>query len=72
MSVEEERDLLLKRTTGGLESLDDKDRERVAQVRDPQMDRAVDLLKGIMLFTERAPAPEKKAKGEKMAAASAK
>ena len=72
MSVEEERDLLLKRTTGGLESLDDKDRERIAQVRDPQMDRAVDLLKGIMLFTERAPAPEKKAKGEKMAAASAK
>ena len=69
MSVEEERDLLLKRTTGGLESLDEKDRERVAQIRDPQMDRAVDLLKGIMLFTERAPAPEKKAKGEKMAAA---
>jgi carboxyl-terminal processing protease len=72
MSVEEERDLLLKRTPGGVESLDDKDRERLAEVHDPQLDRAIDLLKGIMLFTERAPAPEKKGKSEKMAAASAK
>ena len=69
MSAEEERDLILKRTPGGIESLDEKDRERLAEVRDPQLDRAIDLLKGIMLFTERAPAPEKKGHNEKMAAA---
>ena len=37
--------------------------------RDPQLDRAMDLLKGITLFTQRAPVPEKSvAKSEKMAA----
>jgi|SRR5882672_4299133 len=69
MTIEEERDVALKRTPGGLESLDDKEREKVAQSHDPQMDRALDLLKGILLFTERAPAPEKRvASGEKQAA----
>src|SRR6266850_672175 len=68
MTIEEERDVALKRTPGGLESLDDKEREKVAQSHDPQMDRALDLLKGILLFTERAPAPEKRvASGEKQA-----
>jgi len=67
---EEERDILLKRTPGGIESLDEKDRERVVNARDPQLERAMDLLKGITLFTQRSPAPEKKvAKGEKVAAA---
>ena len=70
MSAEEERDMLLRRAPGGLESLDEKDRDRVANARDPQIDRAMDLLKGIMLFTQRAPAPEKNiAKNQKMAAA---
>ena len=69
MTLEEERDVALKKTPGGLESLDDKEREKVAQSHDPQMDRALDLLKGILLFTERAPAPEKRvASGEKQAA----
>jgi carboxyl-terminal processing protease len=67
---EEERDILLKRTPGGIESLEEKDRARVAGARDPQLDRAIDLLKGINLFTQRAPAPEKRvAKGEKVAVA---
>ena len=67
---EEERDILLKRTPGGIESLDEKDRERVVNAHDPQLERAMDLLKGITLFTERSPAPEKKVtKGEKVAAA---
>jgi carboxyl-terminal processing protease len=70
MSPEEERDMLLKRAPGGLESLEEKDRERVANSRDPQLDRAMDLLKGIMLFSQRAPAPEKNlARNQKMAAA---
>jgi hypothetical protein len=62
--------MLLKRAPGGLESLEEKDRERVANSRDPQLDRAMDLLKGIMLFSQRAPAPEKNlARNQKMAAA---
>ena len=52
---DEDRDLQLKYTPGGIEALDDKDRERLKDVRDPQLDRAGDLLKGILLFTERAP-----------------
>jgi hypothetical protein len=37
-------------------------------VRDPQFDRALDLLKGINLFTQRSPLPENRvAKGNKMA-----
>jgi carboxyl-terminal processing protease len=69
VTEEEERDIQLKHTPGGVQSLDDKDRDRVLNARDPQFDRAMDLLKGITLFTQRAPAPENKvAKGEKLAA----
>src|SRR5437762_13462702 len=65
---EEERDILLQRTPGGVESLDENDRERVARARDRQLDRAMDLLKGINLFTQRAPAADKRvAKGDKVA-----
>ena len=39
--------------------------------RDPQLERAMDLLKGISLYTKRAPAPERgkqpAGKGEKVA-----
>src|SRR3989454_687327 len=57
---EEEREILLQRTPGGLESLEAQDRDRVAHAHDPQLDRAMDLIKAITLFTSRAPAPEKK------------
>jgi carboxyl-terminal processing protease len=60
LTIEEERQIVLKATPGGLESLDDKEREKAAQSRDAQLDRATDLLKGIILFTDRAPAPEKR------------
>jgi hypothetical protein len=50
--------MFLKRSPGGLESLEPRDRETVEKLRDPQMDRAMDVLKGIMLFTQRAPAEE--------------
>src|SRR5438105_7323611 len=36
MSAEEERDIMLKRAPGGLESLEEKDRDRVANSHDPQ------------------------------------
>jgi carboxyl-terminal processing protease len=70
MSDLEERDIQLQRAPGGLESLPERDRERVSNAQDPQLDRAMDLLKGITLFTQRAPMPEKRiAKGDKMAVA---
>ncbi len=64
----EDRDIQLQRAPGGLESLSEKDRERVGHAQDPQLDRAMDLLKGITLFTQRSPLPDRRmAKGEKMA-----
>jgi carboxyl-terminal processing protease len=69
MTEEQDRDIQLKQAPGGVQSLDEKDRERVLSARDPQLDRAMDLLKGITLFTQRAPAPDKRvAQNEKMAA----
>jgi len=70
MTDDEERDIILQRTPGGLESLDEKDRERVSGARDTQLERAQDLLKGINLFAQRAPLPDQRvAKGEKVAVA---
>ena len=69
LTEEQERDIQLKQTPGGVQSLDEKDRERVLSASDPQLDRAMDLLKGITLCTQRAPLPEKSiAKSDKMAA----
>jgi carboxyl-terminal processing protease len=70
MSDEEERAIILQRTPGGPESLGDKEREQVMHAHDPQLERALGLLKGIMLFSDRAPMPEKRAaRGEKVAVA---
>src|SRR5271154_1657735 len=52
MSDEEQADLIIKRSPGGLESLDAKPREQVEKSRDNQLDRADDLLKGILLYSE--------------------
>lgn len=60
MSDEEDRDIQLQRVPGGLESLPEKDRERVSNAHDAQLERAQDLLKGITLFTQRSPVPEKR------------
>lgn len=72
MSDEEMRDILLQRTPGGLESLPEKDQDRVKNARDPQLERAMDLLKGISLYTKRGSSPEKEkrpaGKNEKVAA----
>ena len=52
MSDEEETALLIKRSPGSLESLNEKDRERVKNSSDVQLDRAEDLLKGMLLYSE--------------------
>jgi carboxyl-terminal processing protease len=53
MSEDEERDLFYKRSPGGLEALDEKDRERVMNTRDVQLDRATDLIKGLSVYSRR-------------------
>ena len=52
---EEEAAILLRRAPGGVETLEANDRKRVDEVPDPQMNRAMDVLKGILLFTDRLP-----------------
>ena len=61
LTDDEERDVQLKRVPGGVESLEPQDRGRVSHAHDPQLERAVDLLKGITLFTQRAPLGDKPA-----------
>src|SRR5690349_78281 len=55
MSEEEYRDIQLQHSPGGMETLTDKERERVTNAHDPQLDRAMDLLRAITLFTDREP-----------------
>jgi carboxyl-terminal processing protease len=70
LTDDEDRAVQFQWMPGGIEALEEKDREQVLGTHDPQLERAMDLLKGITLFTQRAPAPEKQvAKGEKVAAA---
>ena len=68
MSDEEERDIFLKRTPGGLESLEEKDRERVQSARDVQLDRAMDLLKGLSVYSKRQGEKLPAKAGDKVAA----
>ena len=58
MTDVEEAAVLYKRAPGGVESLDEKQRERMRNTHDPQLERAMDVLKGIMIFAERAPTDE--------------
>jgi hypothetical protein len=51
MSAEDERFLALRRIPGAIDNLGDSDREAVRTVRDTQLERGMDLLKGINLFT---------------------
>jgi len=69
MSEEEERDVFLQRTPGGIDSVPARDQERVRNARDVQLDRAMDLLKGISLYTRRFPGDTKRTtKADKVAA----
>lgn len=58
MTEEEETFARLRVTPGGVESVPEKDRERVRSTPDPQLDRALDVLKGILIYAERAPEVE--------------
>ncbi len=70
MTDEEESFARLRVTPGGIESLPEKDRERALTTRDPQLVRALDMLKGIILFTERSPEGESpRARSRKVATA---
>jgi len=69
MTEEEERDVFLQRTPGGIDSVPAKDQERVRNAHDVQLDRAMDLLKGISLYTKRFPTDTKRTtKADKVAA----
>lgn len=52
MTDEQERFLLIKHTSGALEDLSEEDRQRVLAARDIQLDRAMDLLKGVTLYSQ--------------------
>ena len=51
---EEEEALYLRRLTGGLENLDEAQQTRLRNVKDIQLDRANDFLKGMVMFRDRA------------------
>ena len=59
ISDETEAALLVKSSPGGLASLPDSERIVVAGIQDVQLDRAEDLLKGILLYGELEKTPEK-------------
>jgi carboxyl-terminal processing protease len=69
LTPEEERAVVLKRTPGGLESMDEKERQQILNLHDTQLDRAMDLLKGLTLYTQRSPNPDS---NKKIAAGSKK
>jgi carboxyl-terminal processing protease len=48
----EEAALLIKRSPGGVESLPDRDRATIEAVQDKQLDRAEDLLKGLIIYDQ--------------------
>jgi carboxyl-terminal processing protease len=60
----DEAALLIKRSPGGIEAIPDRDRATVEAVHDEQLERAEDLLKGLILYRQITSAP----KSEKMAA----
>jgi carboxyl-terminal processing protease len=52
MTDEQEAALQIKRTHGGVESLNETNRAHVAQVQDVQLERAEDLLKALLLYNQ--------------------
>jgi carboxyl-terminal processing protease len=53
LSTEEEEALYLKRLIGGFESLDEDQKVKIQSVRDVQLERAQDYLKGILTYGDR-------------------
>ena len=63
ITPEDEEALIIKRLPGGVDSyegFDEKRRAAVRELRDLQLDRAVDLLKGILVYSERSGVMTKK------------
>jgi carboxyl-terminal processing protease len=61
MTEEQEAAMLLKRAPGGMASLSETNRIAVENVHDIQLERARDLLKGMLLYSQRAGQPEQMA-----------
>jgi hypothetical protein len=59
MTQNEDADVRAKQVPGGLEVLSPADRERVEAVHDRQRDRAMDLLKGVLLYSQRGSGPSR-------------
>ena len=59
MTPAEELDLETKDIPGALDVLSPKDRERVEALHDRQFDRAIDLLRGVLLYAQRSPGPSR-------------
>jgi carboxyl-terminal processing protease len=59
MTAAEEVDLIYKHMAGALDMLDAKDRERVERLHDRQLERAADLLKGVLLYAQHSPSPSR-------------
>jgi carboxyl-terminal processing protease len=69
MSESDEMDVMTRRTPNAMETLSERERERVMNVEDVQLERAYDLLKGIALYTKRTVSPPAKGRpAEKVAA----
>ena len=67
MTEEQEAAVLLKRAPGGLESLSQTNRVIIENLHDVQLERAEDLLKGIMLYSALNDEPKRRTQ-EKVAA----
>lgn len=69
MTDEENANVLSQRVPGGVDSLEPDERERLKNARDPQLERALDILKGLHLLSERWTPPPANGKPTKKLAA---
>ncbi len=68
MTDEEEAALSIRQRRPNLDTMDQKAREKIMGLTDPQYDRARDLLKGILIYTHRGTSDGRMAKTEKVEA----
>ncbi len=68
MTDEEEAALSIRQRRPNLDTMDQKAREKIMSLTDPQYDRARDLLKGILIYTHRGTSDGRMAKTEKVEA----
>ena len=64
MTDAENADVLNQRVPGGVDSLEPAERDRLKNARDPQLERAVDMLKGINLFSSLNPGEPPRSNGK--------